>query len=695
MLFINWREIPFIRLIIPFMLGIWLSIQVGENLPFPIVLLGSFTLISFGFLRIKMEVYRKWLIGIWLNVVLFLFAWQLTYWNNPTTHETHYEQIINHKNNSKYWIIGKVVNIPTTKKTTKIELKLEQIGTHQDSLVPATGKLLCYVQADSLSDGLEYGQRIFFQSFVNEVESPKNPNQFNYKQFLSYQKIYHQSYLPSGNWSVLESNETSLLSWISDIRSKRIQQIKTYVKGEAEQGVAMALLLGFKEELSEDVKAAYSETGAIHVLAVSGLHVGIIAMILRFILNFFYWKKRKWLKLLLMILPLWFYALLTGFSPSVIRATVMFSLLVAGLETDKASNIYNILAASALVLLLFEPYFLFSVGFQLSYAAVFGIVYFQPRIAIWWQPSSKIVDYFWQLTTVSIAATLGTLPFTLYYFHQFPIWFWLSSAIVIPAAFLILSLGLMFFTFGLIRGFDVFLGTALHWTIYAMNWCIKAIHHFPVSIIKGLWFSEMEFYVLLFSILTFGFLLQTRQIRWSLYSLGLIGILTLTSFVSNWQTKQQQQLVMYSLSNQTAIDFINGQNVTTLQSENFNHKAYQFAAQSHHWKLNIKTVDSILISENITQPNLIKKGNLIQWNEMKFLIIDDKIKLINDKITIDYLILRNNPKVSIEDLKHNFTFKKVIFDGSNKYWKIKNWKTECKSLNVAFEDVRNDAAFVL
>jgi competence protein ComEC len=693
---INWQSIPFIRFVIPFTFGIWLNATVDKSLPFPILLLAAMTVVIAFLSRLELVAYRQWILGILINLSLFLLGWQVMFWNNPTHKTTHYQHIINkNEGNQKYWVSGKVINLPTTKNTTKVELALQKIGKTSDSLEAVTGKLLCYIEADTFSKSLDYGDNILFQTFVNTVEPPKNPHQFDYKQFLKYKKIYFQAYIPAENWQNLNVKSSGLLSWVNQLRIQRIAQIKTFINGEAEQGVAMALLLGFKEELSDDIQAAYSETGAIHVLAVSGLHVGIIAMILRFILNQFYWKKRKSLKLLLIILPIWFYALFTGFTPSVIRATVMFTMLVYGLERNSQPNIYNILAASAFVLLFFEPYFLFSVGFQLSYAAVFGIVYFQPKLAIWYLPENKIVNYFWQLTMVSVAATLGTLPLTLYYFHQFPIWFWLSSAIVIPAAFVILILGLAFFTIGLIPYLDVFLGKAIHYVIHIMNWCIQTIHHFPLAAIKGLWFTDAEFYLILAAILTFGFLLQTRKIRWTIYSLSFIILLASISLFHHFQSAYQKQVVIYSISNASAIDFINGQTVTNLQSENLNAKNYEFAAQSHHWKLNIETIDSTAIDENLNQPFLKKQANLIQFHDKTFLIINKNIEPTTEKIQVDYLIVLNNPKIKIANLNNAFTFKKIIFDASNKFWQIEKWKLECVDLGIDYQDVRGNFAFVL
>ena len=692
---INWQSVPFIRLVIPFGFGIWCNNQIEQPLPFSIFSLVALLLVALAMLTLKFRYYQPWIVGLWLNVLLFALGWQLVFWHNPTNSATHYQQFIHEKPRaSKYWVIGEVINIPTTKRTTKVELSVVKMGSHQDSLVSVSGQLLCYVEADSLSAMLKYGDRILFHAFVNVVESPKNPHQFDYKQFLKYQGITHQAYLSAERWQMLTHEKRGFFYHIHQVRAGRIQQIKTHLKAEAEQGVAMALLLGFKEELSKDIRTAYAETGAIHVLAVSGLHVGIVAMILRWLLLHFRWR-RKWIKLLLMILPLWMYALLTGFSPSVIRATVMFSLLVIGLEIGKQPSTYNVLAASALVLLFINPYFLFSVGFQLSYAAVVGIVYFQPRIAVWLLPKNRLVHYFWQLTSVSIAATLGTLPFSLYYFHQFPVWFWLSSAVVIPAAAIILSVGILFFTIGFVPILGVFIGQVLEWIIWLINSIIGLIHALPFSLIEGLWLSDWEFYLLLFAIIGFGLLLQTRWIRWSLFTLIFILFLSIISVYNDWQASKQRAVVVYSIANATAIDFIDGQNLLALKSQNLSQKNYEFAAQGYHYKSNIKHIDTLNIGDNYALSHFQKSTGLIQFYDKTFLIIDNEAVVTREKISVDYLIIHNSPRLQIEDLLSSFDCQQIIVDGSNEYWQVEKWKQEGEVLNIAIHDARNDEAFVL
>jgi competence protein ComEC len=553
--------------------------------------------------------------------------------------------------------------------------------------------LLCYVQLDSQSQALTYGKRLFFKAFVNPVEPPKNPQQFDYRTFLSYKKIYHQAYIRSGEWLVLGEAKSSFRGYITKIQAFLLQKIKLFVAGEAEQNVAMALILGFQEEISDELQTAYAETGAIHVLSVSGLHVGIVSMIIRFLLRGFTWR-RKGVKLAMLLLPIWFFALLTGFSPSVLRAAVMFSMLQIGLESRHRPNIYNVLAAAAFILLVLDPYFLFSVGFQLSFAAVLGIVYFQPKIAIFFKSKNRFVQYFWELTTVSLAATLGTLPFTLYYFHKFPIWFWLSGAVVVPCSAFVLAAGLALFALIWLPYVNTLLGILLHWSIKLMNYSVVQIHKLPFAVIDRLWFSFAESVLVCFIVLFFGFLLQTRQMRWAIFSLGGLLILGGISWGRSLESQQQQGVAVYSLNDATAIDFINGERVYTLRSPAAG-KSYDFAAKGYHDFMDIRQVDTFSLNENIALPFLKKQGSFIQFYDKSFFVLNQKINENalpqGKKLKVDYLLLSENARVKVADLTKIFAFKTLIFDASNKAYRIKQWQEECAQLGVAYHDIRQEA----
>ena len=210
-----------------------------------------------------------------------------------------------------------------------------------------------------------------------------------------------------------------------------------------EQTVLSALMLGVRTDMSPEILHAYMSTGAMHILAVSGLHVGILYLVLGWCLFFMRGRILSFLKTLIIVVCIWFYAFMTGFSPSIERAAIMFSILAIARQFSMTANIYNTLAATAFISLVINPMDVFDVGFQLSYLAIIGIVYFSDLCNRWWNPQMLLLSKPWQMLTVSISAQILTLPLTMYYFGQIPIYFLLTNIIAIPVSFFVMILGII------------------------------------------------------------------------------------------------------------------------------------------------------------------------------------------------------------------------------------------------------------
>lgn len=326
----------------------------------------------------------------------------------------------------------------------------------------AAGKILIYHKSDL---GLQPGDLIWVNKKPEEIPAPVFPNEFDYKGFLAKKGIYYRQFIGNDFVKLDSSAGQNIAYAIPRLREGFAQLIQSKIQHSESKQIALALLLGQKESLDREIRNAYSETGTMHILAVSGLHVGIIYAILLLPLRGFRASaKIRSFYLVLVILIVWIYALMTGFSPSVVRASVMFSLFTAGQMRKRKPSIWNILAFSAMIMLVLDPDVLFEVGFQLSYLAVAGIVGLQPLIVRWWLPPNRILEYFWQLAAVSIAAQLATFPLSVFYFHQFPTYFLFANLIVVPLAFLIMSVGVPFLLLGWVPG----LGDGLAWLVDAM-----------------------------------------------------------------------------------------------------------------------------------------------------------------------------------------------------------------------------------
>ncbi len=342
---------------------------------------------------------------------------------------------------------------------------------------PSQAKVLIYHKSKT---PLLPGQVIWVEKYPEAIPPPTFPDEFDYKGFLARSRIHFRQFIGE-KFRVVDSTAVeSGAFWLENFRKKLVEIIDAKVPDPESRQIAAALLLGQKEELDNEIRNAYAETGTMHILAVSGLHVGIIYAILLFPLKGIRLQKtpRK-IYLLAVVTLIWLYALLTGFSPSVIRAATMFSLFSAGQMRERRPSSFNILAFSAILMIAFDPDVIYEVGFQLSYLAVGGILLLQPLILRWWLPPNQILEYLWQLTAVSLAAQLATFPLSIYYFHIFPSYFLLANLIIIPLSFLVMQAGIPLLIFGWVPYLSDGLGWLVSGMIWLQNWITFTIQLLP------------------------------------------------------------------------------------------------------------------------------------------------------------------------------------------------------------------------
>ncbi|MEK0442063.1 MAG: hypothetical protein RL403_1041 [Bacteroidota bacterium] len=353
---------------------------------------------------------------------------------------------------------------------------------------PQRALVLVYHQ---LNTPLVPGQVIWVPKNPESLAPPSFPNEFDYKSYLAAKGIHFRQFLGK-NLLVLPVPPTYQLKFtLEHLRHYFAQVIERYVIRPESKQIALALLLGQKESLGKEVKQAYSATGTQHILAVSGLHVGIIYSILLLPLTYFKQEGHALRKsyLLLVMGLIWIYALMTGFSPSVVRAVVMFSLVTLGQMRKRKPSIWNILSFSALLLLVLDPEVRTDLGFQLSYLAVAGIVGLQPLILQLWSPPNRILDYFWQMASVTLAAQLITSPLTIHYFHTFPSYFLLANLLIVPLSYLILCVGVPFLLLAWIPFLGRVLGAIVDILLLLQNEITYRIQDMPAALWQGIHLS--------------------------------------------------------------------------------------------------------------------------------------------------------------------------------------------------------------
>lgn len=548
---------------------------------------------------------------------------------------------------------------------------------------PVSGTALLNVAADSLSRPLNIDEIILVNASLNEIPPPLNPDQFNYKAYLEKQYIYHQIHTTTKEILSLSSQPHSIVGYAALIRGYISNQLENTKLPKEDLTILSALLLGQRQHISQETYEQFTKAGAVHILAISGLHVGIILILLNFLfrpLNHF--SKGRLFKTILTILILWSFAIIAGLSPSVTRAVTMFSVISIAMNLKRTSNIYNTLAISVFIILLFKPLLLFDVGFQLSYVAVIAIVAIQPLLYKRYSPKTKLDKLIWNTFTVTIAAQFGVLPLSIYYFHQFPILFIISNLLVIPILGLILGLGIITIILTLLKTpinvvTDVFhlmvhyMQSVIHWTAEKEAFIIEDI---PISSLM-----VIAFYLFTISSFRLGTKINFSRLSWTLASVILIQ----TSFILNNQNTGQDAFVIFHKSRHSLLGF---------------HKNKQLVI---HHDLDSTTIYQEKLLKNYTVKNFISSTdedrikNLYTINNKTLLVVDSLGIFKIPKLQPQYVLLRNSPKINLKRLIDSIHPKHIIADGSNYKSYIKIWESTCKKEKLPFHPTGEKGAFII
>ncbi len=685
---------PLLKLVAYFIIGLSLSIYFSlSSSIYPLVLIISlFGLVLFEIKFIKLifsinalKIIREAL----LFISLFLAGIVIGITHQDNLYPQYFGKILSHtKDHDQVSSIVEINEaIQIKKKSIQCKVSVKTLCM-QDSCITVFGKAIIYLPKNDKNKLLLPGDELEIYSSWNNVESPKNPGQFNYKNYLKFHEIELVSYANEDQWKLKGINFYNIKRYGVIARNICFDIFEKSNLRDQNLAIASALTFGYKDVLDSSTKHAFSSTGAMHVLAVSGLHVGIVFLILHFLLGIIpMLYKRNWIKYVLILLFMWFYALLTGLSPSVLRATTMLSFVVLGLMLNRNSSVYNSLAASAFFLLLINPFLIMQVGFQLSYLAVGGILFIQPKLFKLYKPKNLFFKKIWTLTTVSIAAQCATFPLGILYFHQFPNYFLLSNLIVIPMAFLILFLGIFLILSSKFEWIYNPLGEVLNFVVEWLNRSVSYIDKLPFALTEGISISIVETFLIYFiMIFVLIFLINYRRVF--LYvSVLLLSFTFYLDYQENLVLSSQKKLIVYNANNQTLLDLICSNKHYFISSTDFflNEDQMLFNTKHNWYDNNLKEpvfidIDSV---KNKSINFLDKKFLYLTEEPLDYNFINDIIFLSGTKgLNYNQLIQNNSAKmyVLMNDMSYN---QKLIF------------KKICQENGRSFYDLEQDGAFEL
>ncbi|HEY2649935.1 MAG TPA: ComEC/Rec2 family competence protein [Puia sp.] len=517
----HWRKMSFLRLFLPLILGVLLEYYIPSGIVF--LLLGFFisfiALIFFNCISFQKTLRVYWVYGIVLQVLFIFFGRMLMHLHqDKPIMESGYDA----KTNKNYLFIQVITDPVQRKSSFKCLAKIIWLVKDQTSHYQ-NEKVLIYFKNNLLSRHVTSNSWIITGKILEPIENFKAFD-FDYKKYCRLRHIYSQLYLKENEYSIIERAETkSVLSILDSLRKKILVIIKQYVPSKSENSLLEALMVGFTDDLDPLLLKSYADSGVMHIIAISGLHLALICEFLQIILltktqN----KSGRRIKLALMITCLWSYSLLSGASPSVIRAAGMFSLALFAKNILREITLYNLLAASAFLLLCYDPFWIFDTGFQLSYAAVLSLGLFSKPIRDLFPLANKILDALWNAASVSIAAQLLTTPLSIYYFHRFPTYFLIANLLAVPLSSIILAGGILLCAFNPIHPLAQFTGWLLGILIKTLNGIIDHLSSLPGAVVPNLSLSLPGIIVLYAVIFCFYHFLKRNKKLWLLAGLGIL-----------------------------------------------------------------------------------------------------------------------------------------------------------------------------
>lgn len=655
-------------------IGFGFYTETGWQLPLflSLILLGLLG----GLSRLKNEKYNRFLFGSLVFLTVFATGWLTFSLHQQKNHPHHYIRSMkpDEENEISFRIRSLLKPNPFY---DRYEVEIFSLNRTEVS-----GKALLLLRKDSSAAPVKVDERYRVKTRLREVRPPQNPHQFNYKAYLEKQHIYHQLFIaPEALYPLPDADLPSLYGLAADLRDKLGKALVKHGFQGDELAVINALLLGERRELSEEVHTRYARAGAIHILAVSGLHVGIILLIFNGLLRpLERLPHGKTWKLLLLLLLLWAFALVAGLSASVVRAVTMFSFVAWALHLKRSVNIYNTLALSVFFLLLIRPSFLFEVGFQLSYSAVFAIIWLQPLLYNRWKPSHRITNFFWKLLTVTLAAQCGVAPLSLYYFHQFPGLFFVSNLVIIPVLGFILGSGLFVMVLAVTDLLPRFLGLTYEKVIKLMNDFIAWVARQEDFLFTGIPFDAPLMMAVYLALITGILMLKKPAFSRMVAFLIAAGILQGIFLLNKYNTGHIDRLIVFHKNRSTLIGEQRG------------------ATMIHYAPAEKSATDNAInnyaVAERVRTAKREALRNIYVMGEKTLLRIDSLGIYAVPGLQPDYVLLCESPRINPERLITELRPVLIIADGSNYKSFIERWKATCKKYNVPFHVTGEKGAFI-
>lgn len=593
--------------------------------------------------------------------------------------------------NSKSWyghfatkaeaIKVKVTDVPVMKANTVLVPVTANAINVSGRWIKVTGHLGLYIYKKDLQETYQTGATLIIPNKLSQLKSSGNPFAFDFAKMSARKGIFHQAFLSAKEVCLLKAG-TERTSSILQLKRTLQMSIHENVKDSTTRALIAATLLNERNELDQDLMAAYSNTGIIHIIAISGMHIVLLASFILWLLKIIPSSKGKGIKYSIAVAIVWFYIALTGFPPSAVRAAVMFTLLATGLTLSRINNPVNIWAAAGLLVLCYNPYWLYDVGVQLSFLAVLSILLFYTLVKAWFTPKNKISRWLWEVLAVSIAAQILVFPLVIYYFNQFPLLGLLAN---VPAALystLLMFGALLMFVLHAIGCPAAWLGTGLTYLTKVFNSIIIFLSDCTPQLMRSLYIDQLEYWLFMGIVVLLCIYCFYKKGTYLLTALCLSILFTTDLIAKDITALYQEKLVVYNTSKISQADWFQGKKVTHLFPTDTKQLRYYLRPAMLGYGINKE--DSIANSA----------GKLIQLKHTTILFLERCQIKPSGKFPVDILVLSNSCIFSPEEWFEAFHPKQIILDGSIPRWKAIKWKKQLQANGAHVHWVQEDGAWV-
>ncbi|GAA4912839.1 ComEC/Rec2 family competence protein [Mucilaginibacter defluvii] len=639
---------PFVLLLAPFATGILFSIKVPDisshTWPAWFCFISAVLFILLNVFYKKLKVFKYAWLGS-LLAIIFLFTVGVVFASQST--------LINRRDHfSKVNATALVVNVATepVRKNENFRFTgiVNQAGIKKGKSKTVSGKIA--VMLSDKGQPVTYGDMLIVPANYKPIAPPLNPAEFNYWQYMAHKNINHQLYLNPGNYITIRKNTgNAIIAYAQRLRKRLVDKFTSGIHDKQAAAIASTLILGYNAELSNDVLQTYSKTGTIHVLSVSGAHVGLVYFVLALLLaRFNTGTKRRLVVTLIIILCIWGYALLTGFSPPVCRAAMMLSFILIGRCFARRINQLNILAVSAFISLLADPMLITDVGFQLSYIAVAGLIVVQPLIYQKFSFKNKLADKLWLVCSASIAAQLVTLPLSVWYFHQVPLYFLISNLIILIPSAAIMYVGILYLLMPKTWMIAKHLGFMLEKMILWMNNTLASVEHAPFSVIDKIWLNPLQLTLAIITIACLIYCLYRFNRVAAVITISIVTMFAISFMGKSISLNQGKELIFFSLRSNTAIAARKGRELTLITDLEQNSKTFQYSIKPYLDSCGVETLNLKLPNNSFSTDYITHDKSSLNVLGYRILLLDNYQPNI-DADTYNFIYITN--KVRLKDVK--------------------------------------------